>query len=136
MDDFPDEDNDEGFGQDDDFDDFGEAAEAGDMGDDFGDFGEFDAGDGQEMAETWFGSDAGFSLNAPVPQPPPPQQLGTTWTGFEPLKLDLSDTSRAVIGDQLRSFFEAVYPNAQAAVSDEPERQVEGVAQVLVTEPL
>ncbi|KAK4052132.1 hypothetical protein OIV83_002426 [Microbotryomycetes sp. JL201] len=137
MDDFPDDDDDgvapaaAAHFDDDDFDDFGEAAQPGDADDDFGDFGDFnDAPD--SGAQDNFGSEP----VQPQPQPPPflPQQQ--SWTGYEPLHLDLTNTSRASIAEQLDDFFEGAYPMASRAVSNEPERQVEGVAQILVTDEL
>ncbi|BGO88646.1 hypothetical protein BJY59DRAFT_657143 [Rhodotorula toruloides] len=132
MDDFP-ADDDDGFGTPaqeggDDFDDFGEVGEAeGD--DDFGDFGDF--GDAAPLDESAFETPTP-APSQPVPSPALSRQpvLAT----FPPLRLDLSDISRRAIAPQLQEFFRDAWPLAAQAVSDEPERQVEGVAQVLVTE--
>lgn len=144
MDDFPDDEEldapsdpptaDDAFGADDDFDDFGEAGEAGDD-DDFGDFGDFD-----EAGTSAFVDAESFDEPppppAPVPQRPPPPTTSTSYSGLPPLRFDLSDTSRQAVSDQLQDFLRGVYPNAEGSVSNEPERQVEGAAQVLVSEPL
>ncbi|ORY90744.1 hypothetical protein BCR35DRAFT_323522 [Leucosporidium creatinivorum] len=121
---------------DDDFDDFGEAG-AGDGDDDFGDFGDFDAGDmgSGDDAFAGAGSFVEEEMAPPPPQPQPPV-ASTSRSGYPPLQLDLSNTSKAAIGEQLKGFLDGVYPGAAEAVSDEPERQVEGAAQVLVNEPL
>ncbi|KAM0787924.1 hypothetical protein ACM66B_006130 [Microbotryomycetes sp. NB124-2] len=140
MDDFPeDDDSDElqaqptaGFDDDDEFDDFGEAAQAGDGADDeFGDFGDFD-----DVQQTGTDDDFGSGFVQPQPQPPPVSSLQQSWTGYEPLKFDLTNATRSSIADQLQDFFEGAYPMASVAVSDEPERQVEGIAQVLVSDEL
>lgn len=119
----------------DDFDDFGEPGAGGDD-DDFGDFGDFDEGD-MGAGDDSFGGAGSFVEEAAAPALPPPQPVATTSrTGHVPLQFDLSDTSKAAMADQLKGFLAGVYPGAEDAVSDEPERQVEGAAQVLVSEPL
>ncbi|GAA5991510.1 hypothetical protein JCM10908_005737 [Rhodotorula pacifica] len=162
MDDFPEDDDAEAAPTDafaaggDDFDDFGEAAEAGapaDDDDDFGDFGDF--GDAAPLDEAAFEAPAS---SAPTDQQTPfpsaslstssfsqythPQQQQqqqpfastSTATSHPPLRFDLTDPSRQAISSQLHEFWEGAIPNAARAVNDEPERQVEGVAQVLVLE--
>lgn len=117
-------------GSEDDFDDFGDATNGAD--DDFGDFGDFD-----DAGADAFGDNADFvDAPAPMPQRPPPPVSTTSFTGYPPLKLDLSDKTHSGIAGQLKDFLQDIYPSALEAVSDEPERQVEGVGQVLVSEPL
>jgi hypothetical protein len=132
MDDFP-ADEDDGFGTGaqtggDDFDDFGEVGETG-GDDDFGEFGDF--GNAAPLDE------AAFETPAPAPSQPAPSPAISrqpVLATFPPLRLDLSDTSRRAVAPQLQEFFRDAWPLAAQAVNDEPERQVEGVAQVLVTE--
>lgn len=135
-----------GGGADDDFDDFGDAATApagpgADNDDDFGDFGDF--GEAAPLDETAFEA-------APAPEQTPfpssslasapasfshqPFASTSTATAYPPLRFDVSDPSRQAISSQLHDFWDAAFPAAARAVTDEPERQVEGVAQVLVTE--
>ncbi|BGP37030.1 hypothetical protein JCM10449v2_000934 [Rhodotorula kratochvilovae] len=104
----------------DDFDDFGSVGEAGDD-DDFGDFGDF--GDAAPLDEAAFAAPA-----APAPVPAP------VASAYPPLRLDLRSTARRAVAPQLRDFWAEAWPASALAVSDEPERQVEGSAQVLVTE--
>lgn len=110
----------------DDFDDFGSVGEAGD--DDFGDFGDF--GDAAPLDEAAF--------DAPAPAAPPPAPAFAPAPApvsvYPPLRLDLSNTSRRAVAPQLRDFFAEAWPASLQAVNDDPERQVEGPAQVLVTE--
>lgn len=120
------------------FDDFGPTSEEDDD-DDFGDFGDFDEGDG--------GDDAAFGA-APLPPPSSfarPADVeqrqafaSTSSAGFlPPLRMDLSnEPSREVIGRQLENFFESAYPWSDQYLSDENERQVEGIGQILVNESL
>jgi hypothetical protein len=147
MDDFSDDEADQqpstsaadvvGDSFDDDFDDFGEAGAGGDD-DDFGDFGDFDAGDLAAGEEDAFAGAGSFVEETSAPPPPRPQPpvASTSRSGYAPLQLDLSNTSRSAMCEQLKGFLDGVYPGAAEAVSDEPERQVEGAAQVLVNEPL
>ncbi|BGP21954.1 hypothetical protein Rt10032_c18g6083 [Rhodotorula toruloides] len=132
MDDFPAVDDD-GFGSaahegGDDFADFGEVGKV-DEEDDFGEFGDF--GDAAPLDESAFDTPAPAS---PQPAPSPALSRQPTLATFPPLRLDLSDTSRRAIAPQLQEFFRDAWPSAAQAVNDEPERQVEGAAQVLVTE--
>ncbi|SGY65718.1 BQ5605_C103g13158 [Microbotryum silenes-dioicae] len=124
----------------DDFDDFGEAAEAGGDADDagFGDFGHF--GDTHEGDVHGF---EGFDEQPPTPSSLPRPEVtpiasssfaAFQSTGHPPLLLELTNPSKAAIEEQLHDFFEGVYPGARGMVSDEPERQVEGVGQVLASE--
>jgi len=110
----------------DDFDDFGSVGEAGD--DDFGDFGDF--GDAAPLDEAAF--------DAPAPAAPPPAPAfapaPAPVSAYPPLRLDLSNTSRRAVAPQLRDFFAEAWPASLQAVNDDPERQVEGPAQVLVTD--
>ncbi|GAA5953102.1 hypothetical protein JCM21900_005068, partial [Sporobolomyces salmonicolor] len=107
-------------------DDFGEMGAAGEVADD--DFGDF--GDAVPMDE------AAFEASVP-PQPttsaPPPIATGSY---LPPLQLDLSNRPlRRTVAPQLREFCRSAWGGETAsAVSDEQERQVEGIAQVLVTE--
>ncbi|GAA5892144.1 hypothetical protein JCM8208_001448 [Rhodotorula glutinis] len=115
--------DDDGFGAPaDDFDDFGSVGEAGD--DEFGDFGDF--GDAAPLDEAAF--------DAPAPVVPPAAPAPVPSSAYPPLRLDLSNTSRRAVAPQLRDFFAEAFPASVQAVNDDPERQVEGPAQVLVTE--
>ncbi|GAA5830602.1 hypothetical protein JCM11251_002529 [Rhodosporidiobolus azoricus] len=120
---------DDGF--DDGFDDFGEAGGEGGEDEDFGDFGDF--GDTTPLDESAFDAPAP-SLPPPIPvvapTAPPPAP------SYPPLRLDLSNatSARRTVAPQLKEFCKAVWADAEDSVSDEPERQAEGVAQVLVTE--
>ncbi|KAK4051300.1 hypothetical protein OIO90_004781 [Microbotryomycetes sp. JL221] len=128
-------DDNDGF-DDDEFDDFGEAGQ-GEDDDDFGEFGDFDSATAK--ADNAMASDdflAASQVVQPVPQPPPAASLQSTWSSYAPLQLDLTDVSRTNLSQQLSGFFEGVFPAASLGVSDEPERQVEGVAQILVNEQL
>ncbi|GAA5820299.1 hypothetical protein JCM3770_004038 [Rhodotorula araucariae] len=100
----------------DDFDDFGSVGQAGDDDDDFGDF-----GDAAPLDEAAFAAPAAFAT-APVT------------STYPPLRLDLGSTSRRAVAPQLRDFWAAAWPASAHATNDDPERQVEGPAQVLVTE--
>ena len=121
MDDFDDFD-------DDDFGEMGETVEGGNEDDAFGDF-----GDTAPLDESAF--------DAPPPQAPTifsetpaPQPIASSST-LPPLRLDLSNRpTRRTVGPQLREFVSSAWGDVSEKVSDEPERQVEGVAQVLVTE--
>ncbi|KAI5475016.1 Glycoside hydrolase, superfamily [Pseudohyphozyma bogoriensis] len=124
MDDFDDEPAaatvNDGF--DDEFDDFGEPGAAGADDDDFGDFGgDDDAFGGAPVAASAF-------EEVPVPVP----VASTSYV--PPLQVDLSTPTRSALAPQLASFFASVYPVADEVLSDEPERQVDGIGQVLVTE--
>ncbi|GAA6059170.1 hypothetical protein JCM10212_005515 [Sporobolomyces blumeae] len=128
MDDFDDFDDDE----------FGEGQTGGDAtaDDDFGDFGDAAPLD-----------DAAFDAPAPAPAPsafertaslgtptPPPPTTSTT-TSLPPLQLSFAGRpTRASVAPQLREFIASAWGDPAGKVSEEPERQVEGVAQVLVTE--
>ncbi|TNY24246.1 hypothetical protein DMC30DRAFT_387699 [Rhodotorula diobovata] len=108
----------------DDFDDFGSVGGGGDE-DDFGDFGDF--GDAAPLDEAAFG--------APPPAAPPAlAPTAAPSAAYPPLRLDLSTTARQAVAPQLRDFFAEAWPASLQAVNDDPERQVEGPAQVLVTE--
>jgi hypothetical protein len=121
MDDFDDFD-------DDDFGEMGDAAGGAGGDDDFGDFGDF--GDSAPLDESAFDAPPPAIAQAqPTPQPIP------STSSFPPLRLDLSNgATRRTIAPQLRDFVSTAWGDVSATVSDEPERQVEGVAQVLVTE--
>lgn len=114
----------------DEFDDFGEVGGAGagaDGGeDDFGDFGDFGEADASAFEPV--------PAPAPAPAPAPTPVPVASTSGHPPLRLDLSTPTRRAVAPQLREFFEQAWPRAALAVNDEPERQVEGLAQVLVTE--
>lgn len=148
MDDFP-EDDDGGGGGGDEFDDFGDATEAaagGDDDDDFGDFGDF--GDAAPLDEAAFeAAPPPATTTTPLPSTslasashfPSHQPFASTSAAasvsYPPLHFDLSgEPSRQSISSQLHDFWQGAFPTATNAVSDEPERQVEGVAQVLVSE--
>lgn len=148
MDDFP-EDDDGGGGGGDEFDDFGDATEAaagGDDDDDFGDFGDF--GDAAPLDEAAFeAAPPPATTTTPLPSTslasashfPSHQPFASTSVAasvsYPPLHFDLSgEPSRQSISSQLHDFWQGAFPTAANAVSDEPERQVEGVAQVLVSE--
>lgn len=108
----------------DEFDDFGEA---GGEDDDFGDFGDF--GEGEDEG---FGAvPEEFAEDVPwVPV------ASTSGSSYPPLRLDLSSPSRTNLAPQLAPFLAGAYPLASSSLSDEKERQVDGVGQVLVSEPL
>ncbi|GAA5897656.1 hypothetical protein JCM5296_003748 [Sporobolomyces johnsonii] len=107
-------------------DDFGEMGAAGEAaGDDFGDF-----GDAAPLDE------AAFEAPSPAqPATPAPPPVAST-SYLPPLRLDLSSHPlRRTVAPQLREFCGSAWGGKTAsAVSDEQERQVEGIAQVLVTE--
>jgi hypothetical protein len=107
----------------DEFDDFGEAGGE----DDFGDFGDF--GEGEDDG---FG-DAPDAFTEDVPWVP---VASTSGSSYPPLRLDLSSPSRSNLAQQLAPFLAGAYPLASSSLSDEKERQVDGVGQVLVSEPL
>ena len=151
MDDFPEDDDDDEAkdgGGDDDFDEFGDTAGAGDEGDDdFGDFGDF--GDVAPLDEAAFEAAPATTATTPLPstslasaspfsshqQQPFASTSAAATLSYPPLHFDLSgDPSRQSISSQLHDFWQGAFPAAANAVSDEPERQVEGVAQVLVSE--
>ena len=151
MDDFPEDDHDDETkdgGGDDDFDEFGDAAGAGDQGDDdFGDFGDF--GVAAPLDEAAFEAAPATTTTTPLPstslastspfsshqQQPFASTSAAATLSYPPLHFDLSgDPSRQSISSQLHDFWQGAFPAAANAVSDEPERQVEGVAQVLVSE--
>lgn len=95
---------------DDDFGEMGDVVQEGE--DDFGDFGD-------TVEEEVF---------APV--------ASTSTSVYPPLRLDLSNPNATALAPQLSRFFDDLYPTANEYLTDEIERQVDGVAQVLVTEPL
>ena len=149
MDDFPEDDDDGGGGGGgDEFDDFGDATEAavGGDDDDFGDFGDF--GDAAPLDEAAFEvAPPPATTTTPLPSTPlaspshfPSHQpfastSAAASVSYPPLHFDLSgEPSRQSISSQLHDFWQGAFPTAANAVSDEPERQVEGVAQVLVSE--
>ncbi|BGP13110.1 hypothetical protein JCM10213_000887 [Rhodosporidiobolus nylandii] len=118
---------DDGF---DDFDDFGDSttpAAAGDE-DDFGDFGDF--GSAAPLDASAFEAP---SLPPPVPVVPVAPSA-TPPSAFPPLRLDLTNATRRAVAPQLAEFCRAAWARAGESVSDEPERQVGGVGQVLVEE--
>ncbi|SCV72783.1 BQ2448_4320 [Microbotryum intermedium] len=121
-----------------DFDDFGEAVAAGgDDDDDFGDFGDFDqTTEGDTDGFEGFGEPPTFTEASVRPSAHDASSSFAAFqsTGHPPLLLDLTDPSKSAIAEQLQQFFEGIYPGAQNVVSDEPERQVEGVSQVLASE--
>ncbi|GAA6008725.1 hypothetical protein JCM11491_003412 [Sporobolomyces phaffii] len=129
MDDFDD------FGDDDDdFGEMGDAAGGATGDDDFGDFGDF--GDSAPLDESAFDA-------PPLPPPPVPstsepsfvsQPVAST-SSLPPLRLDFSNRpTRRSVAPQIKDFISSAWGDVLDKVSDEPERQVEGVAQVLVTE--
>ena len=125
--------DDEGFGDDNGFgddDDFGEMGGEGAGDDDFGDFGDFDESAGA-FEEAQF--DPPPPPPAPISAPAPPPVASTS--GLPPLRLDWSKPTRKALGPQLNEWFEQIYPGAADSMTDEQERQVDGVGQVLVTEP-
>lgn len=135
MDDFDDDiaeavpvakDGDEGSG-------FGDAIENEDEFDDFGDMG---GGDGDDDDFGEFGGDEAFGAAATTfeQQEAPPVASTSSSPYAPPFRLDLSKPTRSSLGPQLAQFLQSAYPNAAVVVSDEPERQVDGVGQILVTE--
>lgn len=114
---------DEGFG---DFDDFAAVPTSGQtLDDDFGDFGDFGAGTSDEFgdaAQDGFGS-GGFGSGALV--------APARW---QPLPVDPLPPSKELselVGELLGPIWANLRP--EEFMSGEPERQVEGVAQILVT---
>ena len=102
---------DTGFDEfDDDFGEMGDVVQEGE--DDFGDF--------EDTVEE--------EVFAPV--------ASTSTSAHPPLRLDLSNPTAAALAPQLSRFVDDLYPTANNYLTDEIERQVDGVAQVLVTEPL
>lgn len=98
-------------------------------GGDDDDFGDFD--DNADFAG--FGSAppvAAFAFEQPPPPPAPVAQAGSP-----AFRLDLSNPTRAALRPLLAPFWAAAYPPVEGTMSDEMERQVEGVGQVLVSEP-
>ena len=108
--------DDEGFGDD----DFGELG--GDGDDDFGDFGDPDEAFGSAPPMTAF----------EAPPAPSPQPVAST--SNPAFRLDLSTPTRTALAPLLAPFWESRYPTATDCLSFEPERQVEGIGQVLVSE--
>lgn len=152
MDEFPEDDEVHGGGGDqdetkdgggDEFDDFGDTAGGGDD-DEFGDFGDF--GDAAPLDEAAFEAAPPSTTTTPLPSTSlssaasysthqPFASTSTATVSYPPLHFDLSgDPSRQSISSQLHDFWQGAFPAAANAVSDEPERQVEGVAQMLVSE--
>jgi hypothetical protein len=132
MDVFPDEEQDQeaeqenAFGDEDEFgDEFGEMGGNEGDDDDFGDFGEAD--------ETIFESiPSKFTPEREQVQRP---ALSST-APFPPLQLDFTTPTAGAMAPQLAIFFEALYPGVVDTLSQEQERQVDGVGQVLVSESL
>lgn len=118
---------DEGFGDDDGF------GEMGGDDADFGDFGDFDESAGGFEAAAFDEPAVAPPVAAPTPAPAP---VRSAPSGLPPLELNWSRPSRKALAPQLELWFESLYPGAAAAMTDEPERQVEGVGQVLVNEAL
>ncbi|KAM0749739.1 hypothetical protein T439DRAFT_326615 [Meredithblackwellia eburnea MCA 4105] len=108
------------------FDDDDEFGEPGGGDDDFGDF---DEGD-----DSAFGAAPPMTAFDAPPPPPPPASVPVLSTSAPAFRLDLSAPNRTALGPQLAPFLSNLYPSASSSVSDEPERQVEGVGQVLVSE--
>ena len=125
MDDFDDFD-------DDDFGEMGEAADGGED-DDFGDF-----GDSAPLDES------AFDTPPPVVAPTPTRTVSEqqilsqpvpSTSSLPPLRLDLSNRpTRSSVAPQLMEYVSTTWGDLSDKVTDEPERQVEGVAQILVTE--
>ncbi|GAA5873610.1 hypothetical protein JCM16303_001178 [Sporobolomyces ruberrimus] len=128
MDDFDD------FG-DDDFGEMGDAADGAEGDDDFGDFGDF--GDSAPLDESAFDAPPPAFPVQPTttPNPRPTLQSFPSTSAFPPLRLDLSNRpTRRSVAPQLRDFVSIAWGDVSNNVNEEPERQVGGVAQVLVTE--
>ncbi|GAA5957374.1 hypothetical protein JCM3765_000439 [Sporobolomyces pararoseus] len=125
MDDFDDFD-------DDDFGEMGEAVDGGDD-DDFGDF-----GDSAPLDESAFDTPPPALLTTPTrsfSESQAPTQPVPSTSFLPPLRLDLSNRpTRSSVAPQLREFVSTTWGDLSDKVTDEPERQVEGVAQILVTE--
>ncbi|GAA6005359.1 hypothetical protein JCM10207_002951 [Rhodosporidiobolus poonsookiae] len=118
--------------EEDDFDDFGDVADGGDGDDDdFGDFGDF--GEAAPLDASAFEAPAALAPPVPVVAPTP-ARAATPAPGYPPLRLDLTNAARRDVAPQLKEFCAAVWTEAAASVGEEPERQVEGVGQVMVTE--
>ncbi|SGZ30306.1 BQ5605_C113g13234 [Microbotryum silenes-dioicae] len=104
----------------------------------FGDFGHFgDTHEGDVHASKALTSSHRRPSSLPRPEVTPIASSSFAAfqsTGHPPLLLELTNPSKAAIEEQLHDFFEGVYPGARGMVSDEPERQVEGVGQVLASE--
>ncbi|KAL8280414.1 hypothetical protein RQP46_007062 [Phenoliferia psychrophenolica] len=117
--------DDGGFGDDDDFGELG--------GGDDDDFGDFDEGDmsGFGSAPPMTAFDAPPPAPTPAPPPPPQPVASTSNPAF---RLDLSTPTRSALAPTLAPFWESRYPAASDALSAEPERQVEGIGQVLVSD--
>ncbi|KAG8685061.1 hypothetical protein FRC08_013323 [Ceratobasidium sp. 394] len=122
---------DDGFG---DFDDFAAPAAGQAMDDDFGDFGDFGDGDGAggfesgpsngfaEAAHGGFGQGGFGAEDVKVP------------AQWQPLEIDPLPPPKVLaerVGELLAPIWAHLRPDE--FLSDEPERQVEGIAQVLVT---
>lgn len=106
----------------DDADAFDEDDDFGELGGDDDDFGDFDEGD-----VSAFGAVPPMvSFAAAV--------ASTSAAAYPALRLDLTTPTGAALAPQLAPFFQSRYPLATDSLSDEPERQVDGVGQVLVTE--
>ncbi|GAA5894964.1 uncharacterized protein JCM6883_002273 [Sporobolomyces salmoneus] len=125
MDDFDDFDDDDDFGE------MGEAGEDGEGDDDFGDF-----GDAAPLDESAFeASSEPFPLTQHTSEPALTPQPVPSTSFLPPLRLDLSNRpTRRSVAPQLRDFVSSAWGDVSDKVNDEPERQVEGVAQILVTE--
>ncbi|GAA5832355.1 hypothetical protein JCM3766R1_002394 [Sporobolomyces carnicolor] len=131
MDDFDDFDDEDDFGE------MGEANGGGDGEDDFGDFGDF--GDAAPLDESAFEAPApdlaatatpSVATDPTISHPPVPFT-----SSLPPIRLDLSDRpTRRSVAPQLHDFLASAWGDISSSVTDEPERQVEGIAQILVTE--
>ncbi|KAL1708629.1 hypothetical protein EV121DRAFT_196924 [Schizophyllum commune] len=134
---------DDGFG---DFDDFAGPAQAGGDDDDFGDFGDFgDAGDGGEAGAGFgetsgfgsasgfddasgFGSSSGFDDAAGYGVP------GPSRADWAPLRLEPMPSREELVED-INAIIAPIWEHddVQAYVTDEAEREAEGVNQILTT---
>lgn len=112
---------------DDGFDDFADFGESGEGGDDFGSFG----GDNEDE----FSLPPLSSFSAIEESIEPEIPIASTSTARYPT-LDLSNPTIDGLKPQLLPFLEKLYPSSSSSLTDEHERQVDGVAQVLVTEGL
>ncbi|GAA5924350.1 uncharacterized protein JCM15063_005609 [Sporobolomyces koalae] len=126
MDDFDDFDDDDGFGE------MGDAAQGDGNDDDFGDFGDFR--DSAPLDESAF--DAVPSQTTTEILPTVLETVQPAATPFlPPLRLALSSRpTRRTVAPQLREFVSNAWGDASRKVSEEPERQTEGVTQVMVSE--
>lgn len=100
--------------------------------DDFGEMGGDDANDDDDFGD--FGDVDSTAFEPAVIEHFP--VASTSAIPYPPLQLDLSTPTALAMAPQLDDFFERMYPRARETLSDEPERQVDGIGQVLVTESL